>query len=178
MSRIGKLPVVLDKGVTADISGNTITLKGPKGEMSHTWREGLSVAVEQNKVLVTRVEDDRHSRSFHGLTRSMISNIVTGVSSGYTRVLEVVGVGFKVEINNDLVVLSVGFTNPYQYKLPAGVTASVDKNNKITLAGIDKQKVGKAASEIRAIRPPEPYKGKGIKYAEEQIKRKVGKTSA
>ncbi len=178
MSRIGKQPVVLEKGVKAAVSGNTVTLKGPKGELSHTWRKGLSVALDDNKVLVKRDGDDRFSRSFHGLTRSLINNMAIGVSKGYTRELEVVGVGFKAVVQGDKILLTVGFTNPYQYKLPAGVSARIDKNNKITLTSIDKQKVGQAASEIRAIRPPEPYKGKGIKYAEEQIKRKVGKTSA
>ena len=178
MSRIGKQPIPIEKGVSANINGNTVTLKGPKGELSYNWNEGIEVAQGDNSILVTRKSDDRHKRSLHGLTRSLINNMMIGVTKGFTRGLEVNGVGFKAEARGRSVVLTVGFSNPVEYQLPNGVEATVDKNNKITLTGIEKQAVGQAAADIRAIRPPEPYKGKGIKYVEEKIKRKVGKTTA
>lgn len=178
MSRIGKQPISLVKGVSASISGNTVTLKGPKGEMSYSWVEGIDVIQQDDSIRVTRKSDDRHKRSLHGLTRSLINNMMIGVTQGYKRELEVNGVGFKAEIKGKSVFLTVGFSNPVEYQLPNNVEATVDKSNKITLTSIDKQAVGQAAADIRAVRPPEPYKGKGIKYVEEQIKRKVGKTTA
>lgn len=178
MSRIGKQPISLVKGVSASISGNTVTLKGPKGEMSYSWQEGIDVIQQDDSIQVTRKSDDRHKRSLHGLTRSLINNMMIGVTQGYKRELEVNGVGFKAEIKGKSVFLTVGFSNPVEYQLPNSVEATVDKSNKITLTSIDKQAVGQAAADIRAVRPPEPYKGKGIKYVEEQIKRKVGKTTA
>ena len=178
MSRIGKLPIALASGVEASISGQTISVKGPKGEQSYSWNEGISVTTQDNIIQVTRTADDRIGRSYHGLTRSLISNMVIGVSQGFSKMLEVNGVGYRAELEGNTIVLTVGFFNPVRYNLDPSLTATVDKNNRITISGIDKQKVGQAAAEIRRIRPPEPYKGKGIKYADEQIKRKVGKTTA
>lgn len=178
MSRIGKLPVVMEQGVSATVAGRTITVKGPKGELAYTWNEGVDVALQDNSLVVTRASDDRRLRSLHGLTRSLINNMVIGVSKGFIRELEVNGVGFRAELKGDTLMLTVGFSNPAEYKLDPAVQAKVDKNNKITLTGTDKQKVGQAAADVRRIRPPEPYKGKGIKYVEEQIRRKVGKTTA
>jgi large subunit ribosomal protein L6 len=179
MSRIGKQPIVLEKGITASISGKTITLKGPKGEQSYGWKPEVEVTHEDGTIKVQRQGDSKNQRAMHGLTRTLIYNMAVGVSQGYSKSLDIIGVGFKAESKGDTVELTVGFTNPYPYKLPAGVSASVaDKGTRLTVSGIDKQKVGQAAAEIRAVRPPEPYKGKGIKYVDEQIKRKVGKTTA
>ncbi len=178
MSRIGKQPIEMPKEVSASLAGNTITVRGPKGELSYTWNEGIAVEAKDNILHITRSSDSRFERSQHGLARTMINNMVIGVSQGYNRELEISGVGFRAEVQGDSIAVTVGFTNPAVYKLPKGVSAKVQKNTRIILESIDKQKVGMAASEIRAIRPPEPYKGKGIKYADEQIKRKVGKTTA
>lgn len=179
MSRIGKLPIELKDNATASVDGNTITVKGPKGETSYSWNKGIDVKLDGGSIQVTRAGDDRISRSLHGLTRSLIQNMVTGVTQGYTRGLEVNGVGYRVEQRGNTLVFTVGLFHPYEYEIPEGVSATVDtKNNKVALSSIDKQKVGQVAAEIRRIRPPEPYKGKGIKYVEEIIKRKVGKTSA
>ena len=178
MSRIGRLPIELKNGASANISDSTITVKGPKGELAYTWNEGVTISQDGDQLLVTRISDSRPHRSLHGLTRSLVQNMVDGVTNGYKRDLEINGVGFKAEVKGNSLFVTVGFTNPYEYPIPDGIEISVEKNTRISVTGIDKQKVGQAAAQIRAIRPPEPYKGKGIKYADEQLKRKVGKTTA
>ncbi|MCZ7584575.1 MAG: 50S ribosomal protein L6 [Deltaproteobacteria bacterium] len=178
MSRVGKKPVVLDKGVDAKVAGSTVSLKGPKGELSLTYRSGVNVAVADGAVTVTRRSDHRNDRALHGLTRALIANMAVGVSKGYERKLEMIGVGYRAEVKGSELWLAVGFPKEKILKIPGGVAVSVEKGTTITLSGIDKESLGQFAAKVRRIRPPEPYKGKGIKYAEETIRRKVGKTSA
>lgn len=178
MSRIGKKPIVLESGVSASLSGNTISLKGPKGQLNYELRPGISVSVEGNHLQVTRENDHRTLRSLHGLTRALLQNMVVGVSKGYTRKLEMQGVGYKSEVKKDEIWLYVGFPKEKIVKIPQGVTVTIEKGTVITITGIDKEALGRFAATVRRVRPPEPYKGKGIKYAEEKIVIKVGKTSS
>jgi large subunit ribosomal protein L6 len=174
-SRIGKRPIPLPEGVKIDLGPDKVTVQGPRGTLSQVLSPLVTVSVADGQVQVTQVEMTKPSKAMSGLIRSLIQNMVTGVSAGFSRVLEINGVGFRAEAAGDRLTLNVGYSNPVQFPLPAGVEATVDKNTRITLSGIDKQLVGQTAARIRALRPPEPYKGKGIKYAEEQIRRKVGK---
>lgn len=173
MSRIGKKPIELPKGVSVTLSGGRIKVKGPKGELSRTIPPMVDVKVEQETVVV-RCGDDRKSGAMHGLARSLIQNMVTGVSTGFTRALEINGVGYRAEARPGALNLSLGYSHPLELLLPPGIEAKVEKN-RMVLTGIDKEALGQICAVIRAQRPPEPYKGKGIKYAEEQIRRKVGK---
>lgn len=177
MSRIGKMPITIPKGVKVQINGAEVSVNGPLGKLSYTHDDGVAVNLAGDEVVVSRVNENRQSRNLHGLTRSLINNMVIGVSAGFTRNLEVVGVGYRAEVKGSVLVLNVGYSNPVELKLPAGIKAEVDRNNRITLRGFDKQLLGQFAANVRAVRPPEPYKGKGIKYAEEILRRKVGKTS-
>ncbi len=178
MSKIGKLPVQIPKGVNVDIADGTIKVKGPKGELAHDIHEKIEAVVEEDKIVVKRDSDDGQSRSLHGLTRALIQNLVTGVSQGYSKTLEMVGVGYRAEMQGKLLVLNVGYSHPILFRPPEGITFEVlPKENKIIVSGIDRQLVGAMAAEIRRIRPPEPYKGKGIKYIDEQIRRKAGKAA-
>ncbi len=175
MSRVGKEPIELKKDVKVDLSGNLLKVKGPNGELRLSLREGVSVEVDASAIRVSRANDSREARSLHGLTRTLVSNMVTGVSEGFEKKLEIVGVGYKAEVKGSSITLNLGYSNPINYELPKGITVSVDRQTSVILKGADKQLVGQVAAEIRAFRPPEPYKGKGVKYADELIRRKAGK---
>jgi large subunit ribosomal protein L6 len=176
MSRIGKLPVAIPAGVEVKVEdGNVITVKGPKGTLTRKLVDELDVKVEGAEVVVTRPNDLKRSKSLHGLTRTLIFNMVEGVTNGYSKVLEINGVGYRAAKAGNKLTLTLGYSHPVEMVDPEGITTTVD-GNKITVAGIDKEKVGQFAAEIRTKRPPEPYKGKGIKYETETIRRKVGKT--
>jgi len=175
MSRIGKLPINVPSGVTVTVEPNAVRVSGPRGKLSAAVNPLAQVAVEGGKVSVTRRDDSRQARGVHGLTRVLISNMVTGVSTGFRRVLEINGVGYRAESKGRALQLALGYSHPIVFPLPDGVEAKVDKQTVITLEGADRQVLGETAAAIRKLRPPEPYKGKGIKYAEERIRRKAGK---
>ena len=177
MSRIGRLPVDIPAGVTVEIAeGNTVTVKGPLGTLMEHLPDEMDIKVENNQVIVTRPNDLKKMKSYHGLTRTLISNMVTGVTKGYEKVLEINGVGYRAQKQGKKLVLSLGYSHPVEMEDPEGLETVLEGQNKITVKGINKQKVGQYAAEIREKRKPEPYKGKGIKYADETIRRKVGKT--
>jgi large subunit ribosomal protein L6 len=178
VSRIGKLPIPLPSGVTAKLEDGALKVSGPKGNLQHTLPEGVSLDISKDHISITRADDHRRNRALHGLTRSIVSNLVTGVTKGFERVLEINGVGYRSEVQGNTLVLSLGYSHPIHFILPEKVTATVDKQNRIIIEGCDKQRVGETAAKIRAFRPPEPYKGKGIKFAGERVRRKVGKTAA
>ena len=176
MSRIGKLPVAIPAGVDVKLeAGNVITVKGPKGTLTRKLADDMNIAIEDGHVVVTRPNDLKKMKALHGLTRSLIHNMVVGVSEGYTKELEVNGVGYRAQKQGKKLVLSLGYSHPVEMEDPEGLESKVD-GNKIIVSGISKEKVGQYAAEIRDKRRPEPYKGKGIKYADEVIRRKVGKT--
>jgi large subunit ribosomal protein L6 len=175
MSRIGRLPIDIPAGVDVTVDGLAVTVKGPKGELALTVANPIEVKIEDNQVLVTRPDDERNSRSLHGLTRTLIANQIIGVTQGYTKGLEIVGTGYRVAQKGSSVEFALGFSHPVVVEPPAGITLTVEGNNKITVAGIDKQAVGETAANIRKIKKPEPYKGKGIRYAGEVVRRKAGK---
>jgi large subunit ribosomal protein L6 len=175
MSRIGRLPIEIPAGVTVAVDGSVVSVKGPKGELTLTVANPIEAKVEDGQVLVTRPDDERESRSLHGLTRTLISNQIIGVTQGYTKGLEVVGTGYRVAQKGSSVEFALGFSHPVLIEPPAGITLTVEGNNKLTVSGIDKQAVGEAAANIRKIRKPEPYKGKGVRYAGEIVRRKAGK---
>jgi large subunit ribosomal protein L6 len=178
MSRIGKEPVPIPDGVDVALAGGTVTVKGPRGELSHTVPDGVTVDLADNQVVVTRASDHRKHRALHGLTRSLIANMVTGVTSGYSKSLEIVGVGYRAQARgNNALVIQAGYSHPVEVVAPEGVTFEVPTPTRITVSGYDKQVVGQVAADIRAIRKPEPYKGKGIRYAGEQVRRKAGKAA-
>lgn len=177
MSRIGRMPVVIPAGVTVDIAeGNKVTVKGAKGTLVRELPVEMEIKIEDGHVVVTRPNDLKKMKSLHGLTRTLIHNMVVGVSEGYEKVLEVNGVGYRAQKQGKKLILSLGYSHPVEMEDPEGLESVLDGQNKITIKGIDKQKVGQYAAEIREKRAPEPYKGKGIKYADEVIRRKVGKT--
>ncbi len=175
MSRLGKVPVALPQGVKVSGEGDVIHVEGPKGKLEARLVDGIGMQVDEGGVTVTRRDDTRQQRASQGLIRSLVTNMVHGVSEGYTRVLEINGVGYRADAKGDQIHLSLGFSHPIVYQLPEGVKASVDKQTAVTVTGIDRQLVGEVAAGIRKLRPPEPYKGKGIRYAEEQVRRKAGK---
>ena len=176
MSRIGRLPVAIPAGVTVDIKeGNDVVVKGPKGTRERSFALQMKIQVSGAEVIVTRPDDRKENKALHGLTRALIHNMVVGVSQGFSKVLEVNGVGYKAQKQGKKLVLSLGYSHPVEMDDPEGVESAVE-GNKITVSGISKEKVGQYAAEIRGKRPPEPYKGKGIKYSDEIIRRKVGKT--
>ena len=178
MSRIGKLPVTLPEKVEAKVVSGLVSVKGPKGELKFTLPKRVAVSVDKDEIKVTREGEDREARSLHGLCRSQISNMVHGVSVGFRRELEINGVGYRAELKGSALHLALGYSHPVVYELPKGISAEVDaKRTKISLLGIDKQLLGNTAAEVRGFRPPEPYRGKGIKYAEETIRRKEGKSA-
>ena len=177
MSRIGRLPVEIPAGVEVNIAeNNVVTVKGPKGTLSENLPAEMDIKIEDNHVVVTRPNDLKKMKSLHGLTRTLIANMVTGVTKGYDKVLEINGVGYRAQKQGKKLILSLGYSHPVEMEDPEGLESVLDGQNKITIKGIDKQKVGQYAAEIRDKRRPEPYKGKGIKYADEVIRRKVGKT--
>ncbi|MGH2403416.1 MAG: 50S ribosomal protein L6 [bacterium] len=177
MSRIGKRPVPLPAGVTATIDGPTITLKGPRGEIQRTFHPELSLQLEDRTVTVRRPSDEARHKALHGLTRTLVANMVEGVTQGFSRSLEIQGVGYKAEVKPFGVQLIVGFSHPVAYRAPQGITISVTNNVQVKIEGVDKELVGQVAAELRSIRPPEPYKGKGIRYVGEHVRRKAGKTA-
>jgi large subunit ribosomal protein L6 len=177
MSRIGKRPVTFPKNVKISQSAGTVKVEGPKGTLSSKLPEGINMVVNEGNLIVERKSDERIARSYHGLARTLINNMVTGVSSGFEKSLEISGVGFRAEIAGNNLKLALGFSSPVQYTVPKGIDVKVDKQTNIVVSGIDKQLVGRVASEIRALKKPEPYKGKGIKYAGEHIRRKAGKSA-
>ena len=175
MSRIGKLPIEIPSGVTITVDSDVITVKGAKGELTVPHLSDVTVTLEDGKAIVTRKDDERIAKAQHGLQRALLNNAVEGVTKGFEKKLEVNGGGFRVAMSGTDLEMSLGFSHPVKYKTPEGVQISTNKME-ITVTGIDKQKVGQVAAEIRALKKPEPYKGKGIKYADEQILRKAGKT--
>jgi large subunit ribosomal protein L6 len=177
MSRIGRLPIAIPAGVDVTLDGQKVSVKGPKGSLEHNVAEPIRVARnESGELEVTRPNDERTSRSLHGLTRTLVANMVTGVTTGYEKKLEIVGVGYRVMLKSpEQLEFALGFSHPVVVNAPAGITFSVEANTKFTVYGIDKQAVGEVAANIRKIRKPEPYKGKGVRYAGEHVRRKVGK---
>lgn len=176
MSRIGRLPIAIPAGVDVKIDGSAVTVKGPKGELSLVVASPIQVSIEDGQVLVTRPDDERESRSLHGLTRTLISNQITGVTDGYTKGLEVVGTGYRVAVKGSSLEFALGYSHSITVDPPAGISFTVEGNNKVTVVGIDKQAVGEVAANIRKLRKPEPYKGKGVRYAGEVVRRKAGKS--
>jgi large subunit ribosomal protein L6 len=178
MSRIGKKPVTIPKGVTVQVQENTVAVKGPKGELRRTLHEEMSVALEKDQVTVGRPSDEQRHRALHGLSRTLVQNMVDGVSKGFSKSLEIQGVGYKAEPKPYGVNLIVGYSHPVKYEAPKGIKISVDNNTMVKVEGADKELVGQVAAELRSVRPPEPYKGKGIRYVGEHVRRKAGKTGA
>ena len=177
MSRVGKKPILIPSGVQVKVDEKGVHIKGPKGELTRSLESGIGAKVEDGRVVVTRQSDDRFHRAKHGLFRSDLNNMVSGVSQGYQKTLEINGVGFRAQVQGRNLTLALGFSHPTVFSLPAGIDASVDKQTVITIKGADKYLVGQVAAEIRDLKLPEPYKGKGIKYSGEVIERKEGKTS-
>ena len=177
MSRIGKMPIDIPAGVDVTIDGSTVTVKGPKGELTRTVHKNITVEKDGAVITVTRPNDENLNKSLHGLTRTLIANMVEGVSKGYSKELEVNGVGYRAAKNGNELVLTVGFSHPVTFKENDDIKIEVPGPNKIIISGSDKQKVGQFAAEVREVRPPEPYKGKGIKYVDEYIRRKEGKAA-
>ncbi|HEV8344121.1 MAG TPA: 50S ribosomal protein L6 [Candidatus Binatia bacterium] len=175
MSRIGRLPIAIPSGIKVILEDRAVRVEGPKGKLSAAIPSGVQVKMEGNLLRINREADDREIRALHGLTRKLVANMVEGVSRGFSRVLEINGVGYRAEVKGSELHLTLGFSHPVVFPLPPGVTATVERQVVVTLQGADKQLLGKTAAMLRALRPPEPYKGKGIKYREEVIKRKAGK---
>jgi large subunit ribosomal protein L6 len=178
MSRIGKKPVTVPQGVTLDLKGNEVAVKGPKGELRRRLHPEMQLALANGTLTVSRPSEEKKHKALHGLTRTLVQNMVDGVSKGFSRTLEIQGVGYKAEAKPYGVNLIVGFSHPVKYEAPKGIKISVENNTVVKIEGADKEAVGQVASELRAVRPPEPYKGKGIRYQGEQVRRKAGKTGA
>jgi large subunit ribosomal protein L6 len=176
MSRIGKLPVALPQGVKIQVAADSFTVEGPKGKLTQSYRPEVQITVGPKEAVVTRKDDSKIAKSMHGLYRNLLNNMVIGVSQGYSRGLQINGVGYRAELKGKSLLLNLGYSTQMEYMIPAGITIAVENQTKIMISGIDKAQVGQVASEIRSIRPPEPYKGKGIKYDTETVRRKVGKS--
>jgi large subunit ribosomal protein L6 len=176
MSRVGKMPVVIPQGVKVTVADNLITVEGPKGKLVQDYNPLVTITVDGQAATVVRNDDSKPARSFHGLYRNLLNNMVTGVTTGFAKSLLINGVGYRAELKGEILGLNLGYSNPVDYVIPKGVTVEVEGQNKVTVKGIDKVLVGRVASEIRSIRPPEPYKGKGVKYENEYVRRKVGKS--
>ncbi len=177
MSRIGKQPIQLPSSVDVTLDGRNITIKGPKGELNFKYHQNVAVIKNDATLNVQRLSNDKLSRALHGLTRNLINNMIIGTTTGFSKQLELKGVGYRAQLEGAKLVLHVGYTHPVAIPAPVGIEFKVEKNTLITISGIDKQLVGQVAADIRKVRPPEPYKGKGIKYIDEIIRRKAGKTS-
>ncbi|HED06638.1 MAG TPA: 50S ribosomal protein L6 [Ignavibacteria bacterium] len=177
MSRIGKKPIEIPEGVTITKEGNSLTVKGPKGELKNSFHSDIAIEVKKDEVIVTRPDDLKEHRALHGLTRALIQNMVTGVHSSYSKTLDIVGVGYKAEMKGKNLFLNIGYSHPIYFMPPEEITIQAPTQTQIIVSGVDKQLVGQVAAKIRSIRKPEPYKGKGIKYSDEQIQRKAGKTA-
>ncbi len=178
MSRIGKMPIKVPAGVTVEVAGNQVRAKGPQGELSRTVPEGISVTMADGTVQVARATDQARHKALHGLTRTLVANMIAGVHSGFTKTLEIQGVGYKAEVTKTGLTVVVGYSHPVHVAAPAGIKFTVENNTVVKVAGPNKELVGQVAAELRSIRPPEPYKGKGIRYQGEQVRRKAGKTGA
>jgi large subunit ribosomal protein L6 len=175
MSRIGKKPVTIPKGVTVTLDGSKITVKGPKGELHRSLPAAMKVSMKDNEVLVERPSDENEHKALHGLTRTLVANMVEGVTAGFSKQLEIIGVGYKAEQRPYGLQLALGFSHPIEYRAPAGIKLTAPQPTQVNIEGANKEMVGQVAAEIRSFRPPEPYKGKGIKYVGEQVRRKAGK---
>ncbi len=178
MSRIGKLPVVLDKGVKASVVGQTLKLEGPKGKLELNLSPGFSVEIQDSNLLVKRPDDQSENRALHGLMRKLAANMAQGVSKGFTILLEINGVGYRAEVKGTAIYVTLGYSHPIVFQLPPGVSVKVERQVLVTLESADRQLLGAVAAQFRELRPPEPYKGKGIKYSTETIRRKAGKAAA
>lgn len=178
MSRIGKQVIEIPKGVTVNVANGSLQVKGPKGTLSGLIPEGISAKLEDGQLSFARPDDTKPSRSRHGLARALANNMVTGVSEGFTKRLEIEGVGYRADVKGKVLNLLLGFSHPVDMPIPEGLTVSVDQNTKLRIEGADKQSVGQFAADVRSLRPPEPYKGKGVRYEDEHIRRKVGKAGA
>ncbi len=176
MSRIGKKPIVIPAGVTINMKDNAVTVKGPKGELSRTFNADIKINVEGEVINITRPSDQKEHRALHGTTRAVLANMVEGVSAGFVRSLELVGVGYRAQKQGTKLILNVGYSHPVEFEPEKGLEIEVPANTKIIVKGIDKEKVGAFAANVRSVRPPEPYKGKGIRYEGEYVRRKEGKT--
>ena len=175
MSRVGRQPIPVPQGVEVIFEGSTVKIKGPKGELIQNIDKRVRVSVDNGIIVVERIDESEKSKAFHGLMRSLIANMVEGVTDGFSKTLNIVGVGYRAEVNGNVLNLNLGYSHPIAFELPKGISADVEKQVKITVKGIDKQLVGEVAAKIRAFRKPEPYKGKGILYSDEKIRRKIGK---
>ena len=175
MSRIGKKPVTIPKGVTVTLDGSKITVKGPKGELSRSLPGAMLVSMVDNEVIIQRPSEENEHKALHGLTRTLVANMVEGVTAGFSKQLEIIGVGYKAETRPYGLQLALGFSHPIEYRAPAGIKLTAPQPTQVTIQGANKEMVGQVAAEIRSFRPPEPYKGKGIKYVGEQVRRKAGK---
>lgn len=176
MSRIGRMPVPVPKNVQVKLQGHTVTVEGPRGRLTREFHPDMEIALEEGNLVVRRPSDNRMHRSLHGLTRALLANMVTGVSEGFRKTLEIEGTGYRADLQGDTLVLSLGYSHPVKIQAPPGITFTVDRSAKvITVEGNNKEQVGQVAAQIRAVRKPEPYKGKGIRYSDERIRRKAGK---
>ena len=176
MSRIGNKPVVIPAGVTVDVKDHTVTVKGPKGELSYTFNQNITLVQNEGEVVFTRPDDSKENKTIHGTTRAVFNNMVVGVTEGFQRELELIGVGYRAQLQGKKLVLNVGYSHPVEFTPEEGIEIEVPSNTKVIVKGYDKQKVGELAANIRGVRPPEPYKGKGIRYVDEFVRRKEGKT--
>jgi len=176
MSRVGKKPIPVSGKTKITYKDRLITVQGEKGTLTRTIHPSMDLAIETDTITVTMAKETQENRALQGLTRSLVANMVTGVDQGFKKVLEINGIGYRASLSGNTIVLNLGFSHPINFDLPKGISAEVDKNNTITLSGIDKELLGQTAASIRSLRPPEPYKGKGIKYADEYVQRKAGKT--
>ena len=176
MSKVGKLPVALPAGVTINVADGVITVKGPKGELSQKISNTIKVEVKDGEVVLTTLDDSKQTNAFHGLYRNLIHNMVVGVTTGFSKSLVITGVGYRAEVQGKILMLNLGYSNDFFATIPDGLTVTADAQGKVTVSGIDKQQVGEFCSQIRKLRKPEPYKGKGVRYETEVIRRKVGKT--
>ena len=178
MSRIGKKPIIVPKEVEIMFDGRTLSAKGPKGELSRLIHPKVALNIDNSQIAVSISDNSKESKSLSGLFRSLIANMVLGVSEGFKKTLEIIGVGYRVELSGNQLVFNLGYSNPIKYDIPRGIEVQLDQKNKVILSGIDKELLGITAAEIRSFRVPEPYKGKGVKYLEEKVRRKAGKTGA
>ncbi|MCK5707200.1 MAG: 50S ribosomal protein L6 [Candidatus Aureabacteria bacterium] len=178
MSRIGKLPIMIPADVKVAINGQKVNVEGPKGKLEWIATDNISVKMEDNKIIVERPDDSKQMKAYHGLNRQLIANMIEGVTKGYSKKLTIVGTGFRSNVNGDVLEMLLGYSHPIHHKIPKGITIKVEKNVEIEVSGIDKQLVGETAACLRSYYPPEPYKGKGVRYSDEHVKRKAGKTVA
>ncbi len=175
MSRVGKIPVPIPSGVKVTVDDQLMKVEGPKGILTQSFLPDVTIDIKENEGIVSRKDDSKRSKSLHGLYRNLLNNMVIGVSNGFKKTLLINGVGYRAEMGSGSIILNLGFSNPIEYPIPEGIDIQIDGPNKIIITGIDKQQVGQVAAEIRSLRPPEPYKGKGVRYEDEIVKRKVGK---